>query len=133
MTEPTTSELMRIVQQMAEDSKEHRQELKATIKGLADDIKELKENTGEIKIQTTKTNGGLLQVKSDFYGGDGKEGAIKTLEGLKSRERYVAGALAVCFALFTVVPFFLNLYIENSVRKAVASVEGAKTLTTNNK
>lgn len=34
MTEPTTSELMRIVQQMAEDSKEHRQELKATIAGM---------------------------------------------------------------------------------------------------
>lgn len=107
---------------MAEDSKEHRAELKATISGLASDIKELKENTDEIKIQTTKTNGGLLQVKSDFYGGDGKEGAIKTLDGLKSRERYVAGALAVCFALFTIVPFFLNLYIENSVRKAYATL-----------
>jgi len=122
MQEPSTSELMRIIQQMAEDSKEHRQELKATIAGLANDIKELKENTGEIKIQTTKTNGNVVQIKSDFYGDDGKDGALKTLDGLKGRERYVAGALAVCFALFGIVPFFLNLYIEKAVAEVVKTV-----------
>lgn len=122
MQEPTTSELFRIIQQMAEDSKEHRLELKATIQGLATDIKELKENTGEIKIQTTKTNGNVIQIKSDVYGGDGKDGLVKGYDGLKSRERYMAGALAVCFALFGIVPFFLNLYIEKAVATAVKEV-----------
>lgn len=117
---------------MAEDSKEHRKELKESVLALANDIKELKENTGEIKIQTIKTNGGLLQVKSDFYGGEGKDGIISVVSGLKSRERYVAGALAVVFALFTIVPFFLNLYIQDSVRKALASSD-SKSLTINNK
>lgn len=122
MTEPTTSELMRIVQQMAEDSKEHRRELKETIGVLASDIRELKENTGEIKIQTIKTNGNVVQLRTDVYGGDGKDGLVKSYDGLKGRERYVAGALAVCFALFGLVPFFLNLYIEKSVAEAVKMV-----------
>lgn len=115
MADPTTSELMRIVTQMAEDSKEHRAELKATIAGLASDIKELKETTGEIKIQTTKTNGNVIGLKSDVYGGEGKDGLVKTVGDLKSRERYVAGAVGVVLAIFAVVPFFLKLYLKDAM------------------
>lgn len=113
---------------MAEDSKEHRAELKSVIGGLATDLKEVKESLGEVKIQTTKTNGGMIQLKSDVYGDDGKKGAIEILDSLKSRERYVAGALAVVFALFGIVPFFLNLYIKDSVVTAIREIESQKSV-----
>lgn len=131
MSEPTTSELLRIVQQMADDGKEYRQDMKATISAMVQDVRELKENTGEIKIQTIKTNGGLVMLKSDFYGDEGKTGALSTISDLKSRERYVAGAIFVCFGLFAVVPFFLNLYIRDTVSTAMAQVRPSNVDVTN--
>ena len=123
MQEPTTSELMRIIQQMAEDARVHRMELKDTIDEMRSDIKDLKETVGEVKVQTTKTNGNVIRLNAEVFGDQGKEGMVKSLDALRSRERYVAGALAVCFALFGLVPFFMNLYIKDSVEKALTVIE----------
>lgn len=133
--EPTTSEVFRMVQQMREDWKEGNR----TVTEL---LTKLDEKTDRIEEQTTKTNGRVNGLEKSVYGGDGNDGLNKTVTGLSGRERYVAGALAVIFALFGVVPFVVNLYLHDVISKELKeytatqkaqAAEALKIINTSNK